>query len=334
MKKHSLADKLITGFLLILGMAETGHLVMVFGHRPFSDAVICFAAEAAIFTIAGCGISIGKRLHTPDGVRTGRKTARARSAKRRAGSRGLTGKDITPMLAGIGLVFMLLALFQIVTVGFGESVKPDGDQTIETVQSILETEEIYAVNPLTGRPYTAGIPTRIRILGLPTFYAILCRIAGMVAQDGLRGGSLCVVLITQWIPVIVLCLTYVAYWSIATALFPEEKDREKRLLFMAFVAAVFYVGNTCFGLDGFGLLYCGYRGITIRNCILVPYTLGLMLRNRWRHAMLCVVAEACIVWTLYGMGACAAVAAGMALLQLWQNRRRGNLAVTGRRSGS
>lgn len=313
----SLTDNIITGFLLTLGMAETGHLLMVFGHRPFSDAVICFVAGVVICFVASLVLLF-------------RQNARGREPGRQekeGSGRELAGKDITPTLAGIALVFGLIVLFQVITVAFGDAVVLKGDQTIETVQSILETGQVYAVNPLTGQAYTAGVPKRIKILGLPTFYAILCRLAGVAAGDVQRGGGLCYVLLTRWMPVVVLFLTYLAYWTIARVLFPTGKDREKRLLFMAVVAAVFFVGNYMFGMDGYGLLYCGYRGITIRNGILVPYTLGLTLRGKWKRTLLCVAAEACIVWTFYGMGTCVLVTAGMGALCLLLRRKRGALRV-------
>ncbi|MBR1855234.1 MAG: hypothetical protein IJ794_19185 [Lachnospiraceae bacterium] len=348
MKNGSLADKIIIGFLLMLGMAEIGHLLMVFGHRPFSDAVCCFVVEAIVLVLGGAGVAIASARRTGrkasgagsgklSGARSGKASgtkaggARKKWTKRghgRAGQ-GFSGKDITPRFAGIGLVFLLLVLFQVMTITSGEKLVIRGDQTIETVQSMLETDGIYMVNPLTGRPYTAGIPKRIQILGLPTFYGILCRLIGMIVRDELRGGGVCETLLVGWVPLAMLGLTYLAHWTVAKVLFPEEKDREKRMLFLAVVAAVFCVGNYAFGLDGFGLLYCGYRGVAIRNGILLPYTVGLMLRNKWKIAVFCILAEACIVWTLYGMGACLVVVVGMALVRMWIVKKRGVLCAAG-----
>lgn len=315
----SLTDNMITGFLLTLGMAETGHLLMVFGHRPFSDAVICFVGEVVVCFLGSLWLLIRRNV--------GNGEERQRQKREFGGDRELAGKDITPTLVGIGLAFGLIVLFQVITVAFGDAVVLKGDQTLETVQNILETGKVYEVNPLTGQAYTIGVPKRIKILGLPTFYAILCRLAGIAAGDVQRGGGLCYILVTRWMPVTVLFLTYLAYWTIARVLFPTGRDREKRLLFMAVVAAVFFVGNYMFGMDGFMLLYCGYRGITIRNGILLPYTLGLTLRGKWKRTLLCVLAEASIVWTLYGMGMCVLVTAGMVCICLWLRRKRGVLRV-------
>ena len=336
MKTFSLADKLIIGFIILLGMAEAGHLLMVFGHRPFSDVALLYGAGAGVLAVgvAGCLVwryASERGTHSSSarqgrGVRNGRRRKHAGWGEERG---SLTGKDITPVLAGACLVFGLLALYQFMTIASSNNIDRTGDMTVETVESILETGSAYEVNPLTGRAYTAGVPNRIRILGLPTFYAIICRVADL-CTDAVSGGGSHWELLTKWIPAAVLFLAYLAFWTVAKALFPEKKDREKRMIFMAITAAVLCVGDYAFGMEGFGLLYGGYRGVTIRAAILVPYTFGLTLRHRWKETALCVLAEACIVWTLYGMGVCLVVALGMGAIRLWQIRRGENLHIAGK----
>ena len=68
-------------------------------------------------------------------------------------------------------------------------------------------------------------------------------------------------------------------------------------------------------MDGFQLLYCGYRGTAIRNGILVPFVISMCLEKRYRSAILGILAEACITWTFYGLGVCAAVTGILFLLQ-------------------
>lgn len=57
-----------------------------------------------------------------------------------------------------------------------------------------------------------------------------------------------------------------------------------------------------YGLEGFGLLHGGFQGVTIRNAVLMPYLFGLCLRRKWKLAILAILAESCLVWTLYGAG--------------------------------
>ena len=68
-----------------------------------------------------------------------------------------------------------------------------------------------------------------------------------------------------------------------------------------------------YGVDGFNLLCCGWRGVTIRNLVLLPWLFSLCLRGKRFGILLCLAAEVCLVWTLYGLGVCAVVAVGMLL---------------------
>jgi len=94
-------------------------------------------------------------------------------------------------------------------------------------------------------------------------------------------------------------------------LFPGSNRR----LFLLLVALLFLFGNYQYGLDGFGVQFAGGRGETIRAVILIPYVISAVLRRKWYLVGLCIIVEACIVWTFYGMGACLLVAAGMLLVQ-------------------
>lgn len=316
--KLYMADRLIVGLMTVVGMAEIAHLAAVFLEYSFTDAVRFFLVEMAVVVSAALAICLWKYFdgRKRDGEKTGRRSKvgrRSRTGSRlRIGGRSKwSGADFTPYFALITMVFVLLVIYQIVTVSSGNNVWRSGDMTVETVESFLEADGVYRVNPLTGQAYELGIPLRIQILCLPTLYGILCRILGLQAVE----------LVWKLIPLLVLLLSYLAFWTLAKALFAEEKDREKRILFMVFVAAVFCVGDYLYGMDGFGLLHCGYRGVTVRNVILMPYTFGLALRHKWKPVLLCILAEACLVWTLYGMGTCLLAVLGMGALRVWQKRR-------------
>lgn len=287
--KIHIAESFIVGWLVTIGLAEGAHLAAVFFGWQFSKVTRIWAA-VYLAVVCVCGI-VGQVLPKM----TERKHKRG-----------------TPLRFGIFLVFVLLVIFQIMTIMSQESVYRTGDMTVETVESFLKTDAVYAVNPLTGRAYESGIPLRIRILGLPTLYGMLCSLFGVAGVD----------LVWRYIPVVVLFLSYSAFLLMGRALFDGEKERDKRLLFMAFVALVFCVGDYGLGMDGFGILHCGFRGVAIRNLVLVPYAFSLALRHKWRPAVLVVLAEACIAWTLYGLGASLLVLLGMGAIRLWQRRRR------------
>ena len=72
------------------------------------------------------------------------------------------------------------------------------------------------------------------------------------------------------------------------------------------------------GVDGFDIFYGGFRGVTIRATVLLPYLFSCLFERKYLGAVLCILAEACMVWTLYGAGVCLLVTvAWVALRWLW-----------------
>ena len=120
------------------------------------------------------------------------------------------------------------------------------------------------------------------------------------------------------IPVVTLISSYTAFAMLAVSLFPkagEKAYREKRASFMTVVSLLMWVGAYQAGVDGFQLLCGGWMGVTIRNLVLLPWLLSLCIRKKWFWAVLCIPAEACIVWTLYGCGVCLPFLLALGILQ-------------------
>ena len=262
----------------------------VFLHWPFSDCVVVFCVLATSVTIMTLALGLLRR----------RKQEEAAVAQR----------PWTKEEKVLAAVVMVLALWQILFVLIGKNSYRRGDMTVETIRSFLQTNGIYQVNPLTGGTYEGGIPSRLKILCLPTMYAAMCRVFHMNPQ----------MLAWQVIPVLTLGCCYSAYFSLAKSLFPG--DRRKALWFLVAVALLVWVGSYAYGMEGFGLLYAGWRGVTLRNAVLIPWAFSLCLRKKYLWALLCVAAEACIVWTLYGLGACLPVIIGMAVIRFCLERVR------------
>jgi len=305
-QKTYMAEKLIAGWLVIIGLAQMAHLAAVFLDWAFSRAVYFFAAEVIAFSVFAGGIWLWSASKS-----TGQGNNRQKLRKHAGNKNNFM---LTPFRFGLLLMFVLPVIWQIVTIMSDGMVYRTGDMMAETVDSFLETDRIYAVNPLTGSVYKDGIPLRIKILGLPTLYGALCSLFHLSATD----------LVWKFIPLWVLLMSYQAFWLLARRLFDNEKETDKRLLFMVFVALIFCVGDYMYGMDGFGILHCGFQGSVIRNVVLVPYTFFLALRSNWRTAVLVVLAEACITWTLYGMGVSLAVLLGMAVIRyIWQRTSSG-----------
>lgn len=304
MGKYLAGDFLIAAEIILIGLAEVAHLAAVSAGWPFARCALLFGVLLCIALL--CGICLWY-------LRRGR-------FGRLACSMPLPSSAVE---RGFYALCALLFLSQLVFVCLPDTAYRGGDMTVETVGSFLAEDALYRVNPMTGLPYTEGLPSRLKILCLPTLYGSLCKLTGLSP----------VAVVRKVVPVVTLVSCYTAFALLAVTLFPREegtKCREKRACFLTVVSLLLWAGAYQVGMDGFGLLCCGWRGVVIRNLVLLPWLLSLCLRRRWLLAALCIPAEACMVWTLYGCGVCLPFLLGMAGSQ-WRGRKgRPAASVSGR----
>ena len=209
----------------------------------------------------------------------------------------------------VPFVFLGVVLLQMLFIFCTLPIFTVGDITLETVQSFLAEDGIYRVLPLTGQVSEQGVPLRYGILCLPTVYAMLSTIFGIEAQ----------LLVCHVIPVAILGISYMSHYYLSGVLF-GEKAYGKRFMFLLAVSLIFLFTDTGIFSNGYGILHSGYLGTAIRNLILVPYLFGATLEKRWWKAVLCILAEACINWTLWGMGICVVILIGMLLLSIAEQK--------------
>lgn len=290
LKDYSGADLFPAAAALLTGIAEIAHLCGVFFHRPFHFCTNLFGvlAAAALLLLAAAAVVCPMR----------RKKAGAAAAP----------WDGTERL--LFLLFAAIAVSQLLFVLVNQDVYRQGDMTVETVGSFLETDAVWQVNPLTGQAYRQGMPSRLKILCLPTLYGALSSLFHLPPS------------LTVWrvAPILTLLGCYGAFAALGRCLFAN--NRKRRGVFLIAVALLLWAGSYLYGMDGFGVLYSGWRGVTIRNAVLLPWLFSLCLRKKWLPAVLCILTEACLVWTLYGMGACLFAAAGMGIVSLVRAKRR------------
>lgn len=290
------ADSLLLGVIAVLGTAEVVHLCVMAAKLSFSTGVKIFGGLTAVLFLAAFILILVRYF----------RAGRGESLKQ-AGQRRFPGK-LSGKFTFLSVLFVLLVLSQAVYIAAGGAVYTGGDMTVETVESFLYTDGIYQVNPLTGTAYQEGIPLRLEILCLPSLYGALSRMSGLAPR----------LVVWTLVPVVTLFLCYNAFFCLARCLFPA--DPKKREGFLVTIALILWVGGYHYVMDGFGVLYSGFRGTAIRNVVLMPYLLSLCLRRRWLAAFLCIAAEVCIVWTLYGAGACLFTSAAMAIFSLAERR--------------
>lgn len=285
-------DEILTGVILLIGLAEAAHLKEVALGRSVSASANLFLLLTVGTLLVSAGILLAVYLRNRGSGKQGtlRERIRGLMLSARPERREL------PALICLGV----LAAVQIGIAAAGTSPYLDADMTLETVEGFLKTDRIYESNPMTGLPYQQGIPSRLKILCLPTFYAMLCRLSHTGAE----------LLVRHAVPVAVLLMAYLGYGILAKSLFPE--NRRFREIFLMLTLLLFFAGDYLYGMEGFGLLHGGFQGVNIRGAVLIPYLLSLCLRRKWRLALGPVLAEACIVWTLYGLGMGALLLAVMA----------------------
>lgn len=282
-------DALLTGWLAVIGIAEVTHMSAVFLHFSLTRCTVLFSGLICFVTLVSVMVCLFCRFMK------GRKREKKILEK-------------PSLLFFFSVAILLSQIFYILLSG---SVCLSRDMTLETVVSFLYTDGIYQVNPLTGAVYEGGIPLRLEILCLPTFYSILCRLFSLEPRT----------VVWLVIPCVVMICCYSAFRCLGRCLFSDSTRRQD--CFLASVAVLLWVGSYALGMDGFGVLYSGWRGVTIRNAVLVPYLISLCLRRKWKLAVLCIAAEACLVWTFYGAGVCLLTTAGLTACELiWRRTGR------------
>lgn len=295
--KRTIPEKMIEGFLVLIGIAEVAHLAALFFDLSFS---LC---TCILFGIAGVVFAF---FLTVSFVKKRKKIVT--EVKKEVGFLKLF--KVYPVLFCSIAVLMIL---QIVWNYWMHVPYLLSDITGETVQSFLASGGVYTVNPLTGEAFTAGMPARLKVLCLPTLYGAICKLTGIAVP----------VLVYSIVPSFVLILTYLVYNRWALYLFPQEG--KKQAFFMLFVVLLFQFGCYTASMDGYALFFAGYTGASVRVGIILPYALLCCLREKWKSVVLCILAEVCVVWTLYGLGYTVVVAMVVLFLKKvhsWLERRK------------
>ncbi len=183
-----------------------------------------------------------------------------------------------------------LILFQIIWHYYMHEPWRNLDVTAETVQTMLKEGLFSNINPMTGRPYSLGVPSRYKILVLPYVYTVICKVTGVSVHT----------LLFEIVPALVLLISYFVYSRWSVFLFPDE--RKKQCIFMMFIALIYHMGDYSYVTEAFRLFHIGYEGTSIRAAIIIPWVILACMKKKWWQVVICILGEAAIVWTNYGMG--------------------------------
>ncbi len=277
---------LLTGLWILLGCAEMAHLIVLLTDRSLQTYISLCGVFAAVGILAYTGILflVYRRQRVSDRVQ--RKFA------------------FSPYM----LMFAVLA--GIAIYHFTKGYVPDlQDAVYEITLSNVSSGGVMTVHPFTGGVSEAAMPMRMQILGLSSLYSALITISQQSPYT----------IMCKVVPIVVWVLSILLYWAFAERLFGEHIH--KKWLFISMVAFVYLITSGSTGLIGYRILYAGFSAETIRGALLLPYTLYVCWQKKWHLAVIAVLAEACLVWTTYGVGYCLLVAVFMLAVHLWTDRR-------------
>lgn len=281
-KKLTVADGYLAGGIISIGLAEISHLISGYLGWSFSA---CIRLLSVLFVVAAALLVFMAIMSWLIRVKIkGRNRKNQREKERR---QYLTSAEYI-----VSLLWTLLFVACVARILVNSDFSLYKDLTPELTSTFLSTDRLFTVNPTTGGEYLVGAPSRFRILCLPTLYGALCSWFQIEVS----------VLSFRIMPVVILGVACVAYYTLARAFWPDS--RLHRMVFQIVILVLFLVSDTCEGQAGFLLFHQGFSPQTIRIAVLLPFSLSLLQRKRYELLLLPVLAETCLVWTGYGVGWC------------------------------
>ena len=163
-------------------------------------------------------------------------------------------------MAGVLIIWILL-IFRMV---LGLDVLRD-DIILETVNTTIQTDTMFAYHPLLGRMLEAGMITSKKIVTIPLFYACLSVLTGIETRT----------LLYVIINVMVLGCSYYA----VAVLFSKVTNitRGKLYVFWITYGLLIFSGDYHKSTLAYKILYQGYEGSTICFAVILPYLLSVVI---------------------------------------------------------
>lgn len=277
---------LLTGLWVLLGCAEAAHLITFMTNRSLQTYTFLCGA----LCLAGLIVYIGIFLFW--------------NFRYKKYGKCVTKACYSPVF----WLFMVLAGLTVYRL-FRGYVPDLQDAVYEIVIGNLESGSLMTEHPFLGGAMEREMPIRFRILGLSSLYSALITFSQQSQY----------MIMCKIVPLGVWGFSILVYWLFAEAIFGE--DNHKKWLFVSFVAFIYLVTAGSEGFAGYRLFYAGFSGETIRGLVLMPYTFYVCWQQKWLLAILAILAEACLVWTTYGIGYCAFITLCIFVMHLWLDRR-------------
>ncbi len=278
---------LLTGLWILLGCAEAAHLITIMTNRNLQT----YITLCSIFVLAGLFVYMGISFWY-----NRRKIAEEKPLKK---------SQISPYMICF-IVISGMTLYHFVS-----GYIPDmNDAVYHIVIGNVHSGSLMTEHPFVGGQSAAAMPMRMQILGLSSLYS-----AVITESQQSQYMIMCRV-----VPLIVWTLAMLLYGAFAQKLFSDNVH--KRWIFMSIAAFLVWATAGSEGALGYRMFYAGFSGETIRGALLMPYTIYVCWQKKWLLGLLAIAAEACLVWTTYGIGYCLLITSVMFVVHLLISRRK------------
>ncbi len=284
---------IITGLWILLGCAEAAHLITIITDRSLQTyTLLCsWFSLAGLLMYTGVVCFLFKRQKKQMTVLK-------------------TGADSEERYKTLPYTVLLLIMGGVTIWHFCSGYVPEiQDAVYEITLGNVKSGSLMTLHPFLGVETSASMPFRMEILGLSSLYSMLITISQQSAY----------MIMCKIVPIVLWGFSLLLYWAFAEKFFP--KDASKRWLFVGSAAFIYLVTSGSVGMPGYRLFYAGFSGETIRSILLMPYTVYVSWQRKWYLAALAVLAEACLVWTTFGVGYCFLIAVCMFGVHLWADWR-------------
>ena len=276
-KKADVFSSFCAGTLVVLCISFVSHLLTIMRSGIIADEkrlagiIMVIVMTASYFAFVILTVVMGK---AKDDKKKG---------KRKPDSTSKTAAYIAALAVVIALI----------VVACGLRVNSVGDETLETVRVFVKGNVMYTVDPLTGMPYSEGVPMRYKILCLPGLYSVM----------GAAFGTSPEVILYNIAPAFWFVSGLCAMFVLSKSLFSgKENELFKRSVFMTGVILFLFASDLSAYAQGFSVLSQMWTGTAIRIWVLIPFMLYLLFEKKYIIALLPVLCEAFICRTQYGIG--------------------------------
>ncbi len=196
--------------------------------------------------------------------------------------------EVKNSVSALPLIIIFLSVMA--SVIFFLILEPDssGDNSLETVNTVLATNTCFEVNPLTGQNYRDGeLGMAEKIVTLPYFYGYITELFDANPENMVLGSM----------PVWVLLMSIFAYYVWADAFFDEENKIRRTMFFVCGIIVLNLMGTFSVNSTFYYQTLKGFSGETFCYSVLIPFSIyecfyGINKR-KWQSGIYLLMAFAC-----------------------------------------